>query len=69
MKKVTVIGMDMGDKNHKAIGLSEDGEIIDRCEVPCRPEDVRAYLERFPYTSDPPQFSVQAHPRPHAREV
>ena len=22
-----------------------------------------------PYTSDPPQFSVQAHPRPHAREV
>jgi len=48
MKKVTVIGMDMGDKNHKAIGLSEDGEIIDRCEVPCTPEDVRAYLERFP---------------------
>ena len=48
MKKVTVIGMDMGDKNHKAIGLSEDGEIIDRTEVPCTPEDVRAYLERFP---------------------
>ena len=48
MKKVSVIGMDMGDKNHKAIGLSEDGEIIDRTEVPCTPEDVRAYLKRFP---------------------
>jgi transposase len=48
MKKVSVIGMDMGDKNHKAVGLSEDGEIIDRTEVPCTPEDVRAYLERFP---------------------
>ena len=32
MKKVSVIGMDMGDKNHKAVGLSEDGEIVDRAE-------------------------------------
>ena len=48
MKKVTVIGMDMGDKNHKAIGLSEDGEVVDRAEVPCTPEDVRAYLKRHP---------------------
>jgi len=48
MKKVTVIGMDMGDKNHKAVGLSEDGEIICRDEVPCTPEDVRAYLKRHP---------------------
>ncbi len=48
MKKVSVIGMDMGDKNHKAVGLSEDGEIIDRAEVPCTPEDVRAYLKRHP---------------------
>ena len=48
MKKVSVIGMDMGDKNHKAVGLSEDGEIIDRSEVLCTPEDVREYLERHP---------------------
>lgn len=48
MKKVSVIGMDMGDKNHKAVGLSEDGEIVDRAEVPCTPEDVRAYLTRHP---------------------
>ena len=48
MKKVSVIGMDMGDKNHKAIGLSEDGEIVDRCEVPCTPEGVRDYLKRHP---------------------
>jgi len=48
MKKVTVIGMDMGDKNNKAVGLSEDGEAVDRAEVPCTPEDVRAYLKRHP---------------------
>lgn len=48
MKKVTVIGMDMGDKNHKAVGISEDGEAVDRAEVPCTPEDVRAYLKRHP---------------------
>lgn len=48
MKKVSVIGMDMGDKNHKAVGLSEDGEVVDRAEVPCTPEDVRVYLERHP---------------------
>jgi len=48
MKKVSVIGMDMGDKNHKAIGLSEDGEIVDRTEVLCTPGEVRAYLKRHP---------------------
>ena len=48
MKKVSVIGMDMGDKNHKAVGLSEDGGVVDRAEVPCTPEDVRAYLKRHP---------------------
>lgn len=46
MKKVSVIGMDMGDKNHKAVGLAEDGEIVDRTEVLCTPEAVRAYLKR-----------------------
>jgi len=40
--------MDMGDKNHMAVGLSEDGEVIDRAEVPCTPKDVRAYLKRHP---------------------
>ena len=48
MKKVSVIGMDMGDKNHKAVGLSEDGEAVCRDEVPCTPEGVRAYLRRHP---------------------
>ena len=48
MKKVSVIGMDMGDKNHKAVGLSEDGGVVCRDEVPCTPEDVRAYLKRHP---------------------
>jgi transposase len=48
MKKVTVIGMDMGDKNHKAIGLSESGEIISREEVPCTAEGVSSYLGRHP---------------------
>ena len=48
MKKVTVIGMDLGDKNHKAVGLSESGEEVERAEVPCTPEGVRAYLERHP---------------------
>jgi hypothetical protein len=40
--------MDMGDKNHKAVGLSEDGEAVCRDEVPCTPEGVRAYLKRHP---------------------
>ena len=48
MKKVSVIGMDMGDKTHKAVGLSEDGEVADRAEVPCTPEGVRAFLRRHP---------------------
>ena len=48
MKKVTVIGMDLGDKNHKAVGLSDSGEEVDRAEVVCTPEGVRAYLERHP---------------------
>ncbi|HPC49276.1 MAG TPA: hypothetical protein PLJ32_06155 [Kiritimatiellia bacterium] len=48
MKKVTVIGMDWGDKNHKAIGLSESGGEIDRAEVPCTSGGVRAYLKRHP---------------------
>lgn len=46
MNKVTVIGMDLGDKNHKAIGLSESGKEVERTEVPCTPEGVLAYLKR-----------------------
>lgn len=38
----------MGDKNHKAIGLSESGEVMERTEVLCTPADVRAYLKRHP---------------------
>ena len=48
MKKVSVIGMDLGDKNHKAVGLAEDGEIVDRSEVLCTPEGVRAHLKSHP---------------------
>ncbi len=48
MKKVTVIGMDLGDKNHKAIGLSEDSEVVSRAKVPCTPNGVLAYLKRHP---------------------
>jgi transposase len=48
MKKVNVIGMDLGDKYNKAVVLAEDGEIVDRAEVPCTQEGVRAYLERHP---------------------
>jgi len=48
MDKVSVIGMDMGDKTHKAVGLTEDGQIADRTEVPATPAGVSAYLERHP---------------------
>lgn len=48
MNKISVIGMDMGDKNHKAVGLSECGEIICRDEVLCTPDGVRSYLKRHP---------------------
>ncbi|MGI6494700.1 MAG: hypothetical protein ACOX5G_01170 [Kiritimatiellia bacterium] len=38
MKKVTVIGMDLGDKSqHKAIGLFESGEEPGNPSRPCAP--------------------------------
>jgi transposase len=46
MNKGTVIGMDLGDKNHKAVIISAGGDVIDRDEVPCTPEGVRTYLKR-----------------------
>lgn len=45
MDKISVIGMDMGDKDHKVVGLAANGEIVDRTEVPCTPARVRAYLK------------------------
>jgi len=33
MEQVTVIGMDLGDKNHKAVVLAADGAEIERVEV------------------------------------
>lgn len=48
MEKISVIGMDLGDKFHKAVGLAESGEIVDRAEVPCTPAGVRAYLKGRP---------------------
>jgi transposase len=40
--------MDLGDENHKVIGLSESGEIVLREEVPCTPAGVRALLKAHP---------------------
>lgn len=48
MEEVTVIGMDLGDKNHKAVRLSAGGDIVERAEVLCTPDAVRAYLELNP---------------------
>lgn len=48
MEKVSVIGMDLGDNNHKAVGLAENGDVVDRTEVPCTPERVRKYLKGHP---------------------
>jgi transposase len=48
MNKVSVIGMDLGDKNHKAVIISAGGDVIDRSEVACTPEAVRTYLEGHP---------------------
>lgn len=47
MSKVTVIGMDLGDKNHKAVALAE-AELAEQREVPCTPEGVATYLKRHP---------------------
>lgn len=48
MDKVSVIGMDLADKNHKAVCLSEGGEVVDRSEVPGTAEGLRDFLSRFP---------------------
>jgi len=48
MKKVSVIGFDMGDKTHKVVALAEGGEVVERIEVSCTPEGVREYLSGHP---------------------
>jgi len=48
MDKVAVIGMDMGDKNHKVVALAADGQVVERVEIACTPEAVREYLQRSP---------------------
>lgn len=48
MEKVSVIGMDLGDKTHKAVALTADGEVAERVEVACTPEGLREYLARHP---------------------
>ena len=48
MDKVTVIGMDLGDKNHKAVVLAADGTEVERAEVKNTPEQVQEFLARHP---------------------
>jgi len=48
MENTSVIGMDMGDKNHKAVVLGVDGIELERSEVACTPEAVGAFLSRHP---------------------
>lgn len=38
----------MGDKNHKAVSLSEIGEVLEQVEVACTPEAVREFLAKRP---------------------
>lgn len=47
MKKVTVIGMDLGDKNNKAVVLDPEGVEVLRQEVPNTTEALRLFLKRF----------------------
>ena len=48
MDMLTVIGMDLGDKNHKAVVLAADGTEIERAEVTNTPEQVQEFLARHP---------------------
>lgn len=48
MKKTITIGMDLGDRNHRACVLDERGQKIEECAVRCEPADVRAYCARYP---------------------
>lgn len=46
MNTTTTIGMDLGNKNHKAVGLGLDGQPLFREEVANTPESVRAFFTR-----------------------
>lgn len=48
MNKVTVIGMDLGDNNHKAVALDSDGNVVERAEVPCNSSGLSDYLKGHP---------------------
>lgn len=48
MNKVAVIGLDLGDKNHKVVALDAGGEVVERQEVNCTPDAARAYFQRHP---------------------
>ena len=46
MNTTTTIGMDLGNKNHKAVGLGPDGKQLFREEVANTPEHVREFFVR-----------------------
>ena len=46
MTTTTTIGMDLGNKNHKAVGLGPDGKQLFREEVANTPESVRDFFVR-----------------------
>lgn len=41
------IGLDMGDKSHKAVVLGDNGKEIERCEVDCSIKGVTSFFKRY----------------------
>lgn len=48
MGNSTVIGMDLGDKTHKAVVIGDNSQIIARAEVPCDPRGLGDFLSAYP---------------------
>jgi transposase len=48
MEKSTIIGMDMGDKSHKAVIVNGEGAELERMEVANAKGEVEAFLGRHP---------------------
>jgi len=46
MKEDTTIGMDLGNRNHKAVAIDGGGKEVERIEVANTPEAVREFLSR-----------------------
>jgi len=46
MEEGITIGMDMGDKNHKAVVIDRDGRELERREVANTEAEVAAFLAR-----------------------